>query len=112
MKKYIYIVCILMGCSLLAYFPAEKAIENDAQNVIEEDSVKYREEAIRKLDEVFEGSTLDNFGCVLYYNTIPNFKFVSPSEKKQFFREKTWKMRLEHTISYKEAFSQARISCE
>lgn len=60
----------------------EKSIKREAQLRIEEDSLKYREEAVRELDKIFEGKGFDGkgaggFACVLYYNFIPNYTLTS-----------------------------------
>lgn len=78
MKKYIYIVIVLIGCTLIAYFPLEMSIEKNAQSKIEEDSVQYRLETIQQLDEIFKGKEIGGFGCVLYYNFIPNYISTTP----------------------------------
>lgn len=93
MKKYIYIVLILIASTFAAYFPIEMSIRKDAQLKIEEDSVKYREEAIRELDKIFEGKGFDGkgaggFGCVLYYNYIPNYALTSLTGLGRYYNDK------------------------
>lgn len=84
MKKYINIILILISLTIFAYFPIDMSIRKDAQLKIEEDSAKYHEEAIHALDKVFERrgakeKGLEAFGCVLYYNFIPNYILTPPT---------------------------------
>ena len=82
-KKIIYVILGFIACVLCAYYPLEQNIENDAQRIIEEDSIKYREEAIHRLDSVFERTGKDNFGCILYYNMLPNYEYVPNSKRDE-----------------------------
>lgn len=87
-KKIIYVILGFIACVLCAYYPLEQNIENDAQRIIEEDSIKYREEAIHRLDSVFERTGKDNFGCILYYNMLPNYEYVPNSKRDEVFPNK------------------------
>lgn len=83
--KYIYIILGIIVCVSLSYFPINLCIEKRAQLIIEEDSIKYREEAIHNLEKAFEGKGYDykgtgGFGCLLYHNYNPNFVSTSLHE--------------------------------
>ena len=88
MKKFIYIVSVLIVCNFILYFPLENRIENDAIKRIEQDSAMYREEAIQTLDSIFENYEGSNFGCVLYYNMLPSYELVPSSKINEAFPNK------------------------
>ena len=87
-KRIIFVILGFIACVPCAYFPLEQNIEKDAQRIIEEDSIKYREEAIHRLDSVFERTGKDNFGCILYYNMLPNYEYVPNSKRNEVFPNK------------------------
>ena len=84
MKKYICIVLGLMVCAVLTFIPFECIIEKDASREIEEDSLRNREIAVHQLDSIFGGFG-GGFGCVLYYNILPNYKLVPNTERIKYF---------------------------
>lgn len=88
MKKLIYCILGLIVCNFIAYFPLEKRIEYNAKKAVEDDSAKYREEAIHTIDSIFDKYEGTNFGCVLYYNMLPNFQFVPDSKRDEVFPNK------------------------
>lgn len=90
MKKYIYIVYSLIFITLVASIPMTMSIRKDAEQKIMEDSIKFRKNAIKELDRIFKensynGSATGGFGCVLYYNFVPNFKLTSLGNLKKPF---------------------------